>query len=174
MNGPTSFARERLERQEDLFAHRFALFYTPTENIPAHTVGTGLLDVTLPVMIPDYTCVRQIRAYASPRFWVDLLQQQSGKLRWTPIVPARVEFVRYDYYTIRTDHAISGSKALTDALKVRTSGRRDRKYLHYFGAIIDDGPGFIDLTLSQVLVDHPKDARVRVTVSSIAARQPAD
>jgi hypothetical protein len=79
-NGPTLFTPERLKQQKDLFAHRFALFYTQTENIPAQTIGAGPLDVTLPVVTPDRTCVQQIRAYSSPRFWADLLQQQSGKL----------------------------------------------------------------------------------------------
>ena len=167
MQGPTLFTRERLHQQEGLFAHRSALFYTPTENIPAYNIGADALDVTLPVVTPDYTCVQQIRAYSSPRLWVDLLQQQSGKLRWSPISPARLELVRYDYYVIRLDHAISGSKALIDALKVGTFGRRDGKYIYYFGAILDEGPDFIDLIVRQTLVEHPRDARVRVTVSPL-------
>ena len=40
--------------------------------------------------------LREIRTYASPRFWVDLLQQHTGNLRWTPVSRARFEFIRYD------------------------------------------------------------------------------
>jgi len=32
--GPVSFARRILQKQSNLFAHRSALFYTPTESIP--------------------------------------------------------------------------------------------------------------------------------------------
>jgi hypothetical protein len=163
MKGPMPFTRARLKRQEQLFAHRSALFYTPTQHIPEHYVGGGDLDVTLPVVTPDYT--DENRAYWNPRLWVDLLQRQSGKLRWRPMRPARILLVRYDSFTIRSDHAAIGMKGLVDALKVRTTGRRDRMYLYYFGAIVDDGPGFIDVTCEQVLVEHPKDARVRVRVS---------
>jgi len=53
--------------------------------------------------------------------------------------PARVMFVRYDCFLIRSDHLYIGMKALRDALKVRTTGRHDGIYLHYFGAI-EEGP----------------------------------
>lgn len=165
-NGPSEFSRERLERQEDLFGHRSALFYTPTERIPPEYVGSGPLDITLPVAPPDYTEFYEIRSYRIPRFWVDLIQRQTHKLRWNPISPAKVTFVRYDYYTIRTDHLSIGTKALLDALKVRTSGRRDGLYLHYFGAIVDDGPGFVNIRWSQDVVDHPRNACVRVIVET--------
>jgi hypothetical protein len=102
-------------------------------------IGTGDIDITLPVVTPDYTTLKEIRGYGVPRFWVDLLQRQSGKLRWRPIGPARVRITRYDHYIIRGDHVAVGNKALLDSLKVRTSGRRDRKDLFYFGAIFDDG-----------------------------------
>ncbi len=163
MKGPMPFTRARPKRQEHLFAHRSALFYTPTQHIPEDFVGGGNLDVTLPVVTPDYT--DENRAYWSPRLWVDLLQRQTGKLRWRPMMRAEILLVRYDSFTIRSDHAAIGMKGLLDALKVRTTGRRDRKYLYYFGAIVDDGPGFINVTCEQVLVNHPKDARVRVRVS---------
>ncbi|TDU81577.1 hypothetical protein EI77_00887 [Prosthecobacter fusiformis] len=162
--GPAAFARRKLEKQDHLFAHRSALFYTPTENIPAKHVGSGPLDVMLPITSPDYTDLAEIRAYGSPRFWVDLIQRQTGKLRWTPISPARVVFIRYDSFTIRQDHLAIGTKGLLDALKLRTTGRRDRLYLHYFGAILDDGPGFVDITWEQEIVAHPKDAGVRIQV----------
>ena len=167
MNGPMPFTRARLKRQEHLFAHRSALFYTPTEHVPQGYVGSGNLDVTLPIVTPDYT--DENRAFWSPRLWVDLLQRQTGKLRWRPMRPARILLVRYDSFTIRSDHAAIGMKGLVDALKVRTTGRRDRMHLYYFGAVVDDGPGFIDVTCEQVLVEHPKDARIRVRVSSVAS-----
>ena len=163
-NGPVAFSRQRLDRQEHLFAHRSALFFTPTENIPPEYVGSGPLDFTLPVAPPDYTDLFEIRAYRIPRLWVDLIQRQTHRLRWKPISPAKVTFVRYDYFVIRTDHLRIGAKALLDALKVRTSGRRDGLYLHYFGAIIDDGPDFVDVRCSQEIVDHPRNAGVRVVV----------
>jgi len=153
-----------LSNQEHLFAHRTALFYTPTKNVPVDYVGTGPLDITLPVASPDFTDLCEIRAYGSPRFWVDLIQRQTGKLRWHPISPARVIFVRYDCFSIRSDHLAIGTKGLLDALKVRTTGRRDRIYLHYFGAIVDDSQEFADVSWEQELVAHPKDAGVRVQV----------
>ncbi|HEV3210583.1 MAG TPA: hypothetical protein VGY91_09990 [Chthoniobacterales bacterium] len=55
-------------------------------------------------------------------------------------------------------------KGLLDALKVRTTGRRDRIYLHYFGTILDDGPTFIDLLCNQALIAHPKESGVRIQV----------
>jgi hypothetical protein len=65
MKGPMRFTRARLKRQEHLFAHRSALFYTPTQHIPEEFVGGGNLDVTLPVVTPDHT--DENRAYWSPR-----------------------------------------------------------------------------------------------------------
>lgn len=162
------FTRRGLQKQEHLFAHRSAIFYTPTENIPESYVGCGDLDITLPVVTPDYTDLWENRAYRSPRFWVDVLQRQTGKLRWRPMSPARIVLVRYDYFTIRSDHVAIGMKGLVDALKVRTTGRRDRMYLYYFGAIVDDGPGFVEVTCEQMLVEHPRDARLRVRVSASA------
>jgi hypothetical protein len=162
--GPVAFTLGDLQKQKHLFAHRCALFYTPTENIPVDYVGSGPLDITLPVAPPDYTDFLEIRAYRSPRFWVDLIQRQTGKLRWTPISPARITFIRYDCFRIRSDHLAFGTKGLLDALKIRTSGRRDGIYLHYFGAIIDDAEEFVDVSWEQELVEHPKDAGVRVKV----------
>lgn len=162
--GPVSFTPRRLEKQEHLFAHRSALFYTPTENIPVDYIGSGPLDIMLPVAPPDYTDICEIPAYRSPRFWVDLIQRQTGKLRWHPISPARVIFARYDCFSIRSDHLYGGVKGLLDALKVRTTGRRDRIYLHYFGAIVDDGPAFVDVSCDQAVVAHPKEAGVRIQV----------
>jgi hypothetical protein len=73
--GPVSFTRRRLKKQKNLFAHRSALFYTSTENIPVDYIGSGLLDIMLPVAPPDYTDSLEIRAYQSPRLWVDLIQR---------------------------------------------------------------------------------------------------
>jgi len=162
--GPVSFTSRRLKKQEQLFAHRSALFYTPTENIPVDFVGSGPLDIRLPVAPPDWTGSFEIGALRSPRLWVDLIQRQTGKLRWHPISPARVIFVRYDCFSIQLTHLTVGTKGLLDALKVRTTGRRDRIYLHYFGAIVDDSQEFVDVSWEQELVTHPKDAGVRVQV----------
>ena len=107
--GPVSFTRHTIGKQKHLFAHRCALFYTPTQNFPVEHVGSGPLDIMLPLAL--------------------------------------------------------------DALKVRTTGRRDRIYLYYFGAIVDDGPAFIDVSWDQELVGHPKDAGVRIRVLPKAANQ---
>jgi hypothetical protein len=162
--GPISFTGRRLLKQEHLFAHRSALFYTPTRNIPIEQVGEGPLDIKLPVAPPDYTGFFEIPAYRSPRFWVDLIQRQTQKLRWRPMLPAQVSFVRYDCFAIREDHLRIGMKALLDALKVSTTGRRDRVCLHYFGAIVDDADRFVDLSYSQMLVRYPSQAGVKVQV----------
>jgi hypothetical protein len=162
--GPVSFTSRRLQQQEHLFAHRSALFYTLTENIPAEYIGSGPLDIMLPIATPDWTDLFEIRAYQSPRFWVDLIQRQTGKLRWHPISPARVIFTRHDCFLIRSDHLYAGVKGLLDALKVHTHGRRDGILVHYFGAIVDDGPGFIDVSCDQVLEAHPQTSGVRVQV----------
>ena len=77
---------------------------------------------------------------------------------------AVVEFVRHDYFKIRHDHFIAGIKALLDAFKERASGRTDGNSLHYFGAIVDDGPSHIDLKLNQVSVDHPSKAFTEIKI----------
>lgn len=163
-HGPVAFSRELLSKQKHLFAHRSSLFYTPTENLPDEQVGTGPLEVSLPLATPDYNDCFEVRAYMSPRLWVDLVQRHTGKLRWTPITPAKVTIVRYDYVRIRSDHMVAGVKGLLDALKVGTTGRRDRIFLHYFGAILDDGPEFIKVRCDQRLVRHPKDACMKISV----------
>lgn len=107
-----------------------------------------------------------MRALRSPRLWVDLIQRHSGRLRWQPLLPAGIILRRYDYFSIRTDHLAIGMKGLIDALRVSTTGRRDRIYLHYFGAIVDDGPSFVDVTYEQKqeLVPNPKEAGGRIQV----------
>jgi hypothetical protein len=44
---------------------------------------------------------------------------------------------------------------------VRTTGGRDHLYVHYFGAIVDDGGASVDVLWEQELVAHPKHARFR-------------
>jgi len=116
---------------------------------------------------PDYTELFELRFYRTPRFWVDLIQRQTFKLRWKPFKKAAIKFTRYDYFQIRNDHCIIGTKALLDALKEKTSGRRDGRFLYYFGAIVDDAPKYVNISWGQELVDHPKDARIRIQVSSL-------
>ena len=167
LEGPIAFSREDLLEQNNLFAHRAALFYTPTCNISSQYIGEGDIDIVLPIVTPDYTELFELKSYQTPRFWVDLIQRQTFKLRWKPLKKASVKFTRYDYFQIREDHYVIGVKALLDALKEKTSGRRDGRFLYYFGAIVDDGPKYVNVTWGQELVDHPKDARIRIQVSSL-------
>jgi hypothetical protein len=167
LKGPITFTGKRLARQDCLLAHRSALFFTPTKNIPQEWVGNGPVDISIPIVSPDYTDFFEIPSYRTPRFWVDLIQRQTAKLRWKPFVPARVDIIRYDYFQIRWDHLSFGVKALVDALKVRTTGRRDGRYLYYFGAILDDGPGFVRVHCDQRKVGHPKSARMRIKVTAL-------
>ena len=162
-----SFSSEEILAQSDLFAHRAALFYTSTASIPDTYVEKGHLDVTLPITTPDYTEGVELLTPTSPRFWVDLIQRQTFKIRWRPFLKARICYTRFDYYTIREDHFISGTKALTDALKERTSGRSDGKWLYCFGAIVDDGPTYVELEWKQIKIDHPGQARIRVEVEAL-------
>jgi hypothetical protein len=161
-----SFSREEILAQSDLFAHRAALFYTPTLSIPDTCVGEGRLDVTLPIATHDYTEAIELRT-PGPRFWVDLIQRQTFRIRWRPFSKARIRYTRFDYYAIRDDHFISGTKALTDALKERPSGRTDGKWLYYFGAIVDDGPAYTECEWKQNTIDHPGQARIRVEVDAL-------
>lgn len=167
MEGPIVFSKEDLLEQDNLFAHRAALFYTPTCNILSKYIGKGEIDIVLPIVTPDYTELFELRFYRTPRFWVDLIQRQTFKLRWKPFKKAAIKFTRYDYFQIRKDHCVIGIKALLDALKEKTSGRRDGRFLYYFGAIVDDAPKYVNISWGQELVDHPKDARIRIQVSSL-------
>ena len=81
---PISFSVGQVRRSPDLFRERAALFYTPTENLPPQWMGEGELDVTLPVVCPTFFECSEIRWYQTLRFWVDLLQRATGKLRWHP------------------------------------------------------------------------------------------
>ena len=97
--GPQIFSSERLSEETDLFRQRTALFYTPTENLPTSSIGQGKLDVKLPIASPTLFEWEENLAYRIPRLWVDLIQRATGKLRWIPIVPAKVTLIRYDYTT---------------------------------------------------------------------------
>ena len=162
-SGPVVFSRRRLEREQDLFTERAALFYTPTENIPDSFVGDGILDVTLPVCLPSWLEFFEFRAYQIPRFWVDLLQRATGKLRWRPMCPAKITYFTYDSYRRKGQEILA--KALTDALKVSTTGRRDGKLLYYFGAIVDDNwDSITSIDVRQGIVRHPSEAHCSVIV----------
>ena len=39
--------------------------------------------------------------------------------------------------------------------------------LYYFGAIIDDGPNYIEPEWTQRCVDHPAEARTRIQIDPI-------
>ena len=45
-NGPKRFTADRLAAEEDLFAVRAALVYTPTSRVPTSWIGSGHLDVS--------------------------------------------------------------------------------------------------------------------------------
>lgn len=173
-SGPRPFAKRKLRSAEDLFRDRGALIFTPTERIPDEWVGRGELFVRFPIVTPTYDEAFEIKSYMSPRLWLDLIQRQTSKLRWRPLYPVNIAFHRYDIQKFREDVAISGVKSLLDALKMKTSGRRDGRDLHYFGAIEDDGPGFINqLSIDQSVVGHPSEAHITVRVSSPVARSDA-
>jgi hypothetical protein len=84
--------------------------------------------------------------------------------------PATIVFRRFDVQTYREDIVLSGIKALIDALKVRTAGRSDGKYLYYFGAIVDDSDNFISsLSVEQLLVSSPGEAKVELFIEGPCA-----
>jgi hypothetical protein len=163
-HGPVELSRSRLARIDDLFSQRNALFHTPSSNLPSRWLGEGPLSVTLPIVTPTYYEYFELRYHQYPRLWVDLLQRATGKLRWRPMNPAHVSFRRYDTTRLRDDIALSGVKSLLDALKLRTSGRHDGRYLYYFGAIVDDASNFISLEMSQHTVARVGDAHVEINV----------
>lgn len=80
--------------------------------------------------------------------------------------PALITVTRYDAWRVRQDHLSLGIKALIDAFKVKTAGRKDKKYLFYFGAIVDDGPKKVEIKLNQALVEHPSQAYLRVEIQN--------
>jgi hypothetical protein len=58
-----------------------------------------------------------------------------------------------------------GTKALLDALKVKTTGRQDGRLLYYFGAIWNDDAASVTVEYIQESVEHPRLAKLRVQVS---------
>lgn len=165
--GPRRFTADRIAGAENLFAVRAALAYTPTSRIPRSWIGSGRLDVWLPLAIPTIQEFLDCRSRQSARLWVDLLQRATGKLRWQPNLPARVQIVRFDSVTY-SEHNL-GAKSLLDALKASSTGRRDRRLLYYFGSIRDDNSSDLaGFSLKQELVDSPDKAGTRVVVEAVA------
>ena len=164
--GPTVFSRRQIMKQENLFAHRSALFFTPSENIPSAYIGNGNIEIVLPVVTPDLMDFSTIRAYASPKLWVDLLQQATRFIRWTPIEKARVVIIRRDVVELRDDHYLGGAKALRDALKFKTTGRKDRFLLYYWGAIRDDDSNNSNFIYEQEKVDNIQKIGMIIKISS--------
>lgn len=164
-DGPTAFEREELDRAEDLFEDRAALFYTPTSEIPEKWIGSGTLDVVLPIATPSAFELNEVIGYRSARMWVDLLQRATGKIRWSPLPPlAHVTVELHDVREERYDAPV-GAKALVDPLKAATTGRADGgRLLYYFGAIIDDSPRHIELEWVHAKSDSPGTACTRVAV----------
>jgi len=163
-SGPRKFIEKEVFGQDDLLRHRAALFLTPTKNIPAIWVGKGPLDVKLPILTPDFIEFQEIRSYASPRFWVDLMQQATEQIRWVLMEKAHVRIIRYDLGKLRDDHFRIGTKALVDALKFKTSGRRDGRYLYYFGAILDDDGKSATFEYRQEIVNCKSLCGIRIQV----------
>lgn len=164
--GPCKFSAKEVFSQDNLFRHRAALFLTPTKNIPSIWVGKGPLDVKLPFLTPDFLEFQEVRSYAIPRFWVDLIQQATERIRWMLMEKAHVRIIRYDLDTLRDDHFRIGAKALVDALKFKTSGRRDGRYLYYFGAIRDDDGNSATFEYRQEIVNCKSLCGVRIQVSN--------
>jgi len=108
----------------------------------------------------------EIKAYQSPRLWIDLIQRASGKIRWKTFFPAVLRIIRYDVIKFSDNIGIAGCKALIDALKYKTTGRRDRLYLYYFGAIFDDSPTEVHIEFEQVVVESLIEARTQIIVIS--------
>ncbi len=173
-NGPTKFTSAQVGTQSGLFWHRAALFLTPTEDIPSEFVGDGPLSVTLPVPTPDFLEVEELRGYSTPRLWTDMLQRQTGKIRWRPMRPAKVIFTRFDAKPLRYDHYVVGAKALRDALKYRTTGRQDGRLLYYFGAIWDDDDASAEFECLQAPAGSPREASIRIEVVALDSRGGAE
>ncbi|NTU50624.1 MAG: hypothetical protein HGA87_07115 [Desulfobulbaceae bacterium] len=167
MQGVQAFRSCELAEHPDLFYERAALFYTPTVEIPSQFVGEGPLDVLLRASLPSWLEYFEICGLRSPRFWVDLLQRATGKIRWTPLeTPARVTFVNYDSCARGTELLI---KPALDCLKKSATGRRDGTRLHYFGAIVDDGwKDICEIVVTEVVQKSSAEPQCRIVV------EPAD
>lgn len=125
--GPRSFSKNLLRKTNNLFEQRSSLFLTPTSNIPEEFIGSGILDIDISLSLPNYMDVMEIKAYRSTRLWVDIIQRATNKIRWQPINPAKVTIFSYNNHYIRASDAGICSKALIDALKESSSGRKDGK-----------------------------------------------
>lgn len=163
-NGPLTFDAVELASVSDLFEERAALFYTPTENIPDHWIGSGPFDVILPIAPPSRFELNELIGHRYPRIWVDLLQRATGKLRWTPRRTRTRVLVEIHDTRDESHHAGVGVKALVDALKAMTTGRPDARPLYYFGVIQDDSPRHIDLDIVQCTAKSPAHAFSRIVV----------
>ena len=162
---PTTYTSDELADYPNLFRDRTSLFFTPTANIPSQWVGEGRLDVILPLASPTVYEYGTNPASRVPRLWVDLLQRATGKLRWTPMSPAKITIVRYDTSGYDIFAVTTGAKALVDALIVKAAGRSDGRILHYFGAIQDDNMKvFTHGGYYQVIVGTHAEARTRIVV----------
>jgi hypothetical protein len=121
--------------------------------------------VTLPVVCPTFFECMEIRWYQTPRFWVDLLQRATGKLRWKPMNPVEVRIIRYDSVDVGYGEGISGAKSLLDGLKEKTYGRWDGHPLYYFGAIVDDDhEHLLKYEFQEESVSEPSDAKCRIII----------
>ena len=170
MGVPTTYTLEELSDHSEIFRDRTSLFFTPTEHIPPQWVGEGRLDVVLPLASPTVYEYGTNPALRVPRLWVDLLQRATGKLRWTPMSPAKITIVRYDTSEYDIFAVMVGAKALIDALIVKASGRGDGRLLHYFGAIQDDNMRvYTHGGYYQVIVGTHAEARTRVVVEPAPA-----
>ena len=172
--GPKVFAPKRLADELGLFGSRAALFYTPTGNLPLDMVGSGRLEINLPIPFPTLFEWDENLAYRIPRLWVDLIQRATGKLRWTPLVPAKVTLIRYDSDVYGALN-VYGAKALVDALKHQSTGRNDGRLLYYFGAIRDDNNEDLKvLRVEERLVSDPSKAYSQVIVEQASQSEPSD
>ena len=80
------------------------------------------------------------------------------------MVPSKVTLIRYDCVAYSAPD-VYGAKALLDALKYQTTGRRDGLMLYYFGAIRDDNPDDLkEMYIKQKLVENPSQASTRIIV----------
>ena len=77
----------------------------------------------------------------------------------------------FDRALIRQDHLSAKLKALLDALKVGTEGRRDGRRLFYFGAIFDDDMRSISVSWQQELMSTAEKTGMRITVSPTRRRK---
>lgn len=162
-SGLRSFSKRELSLASDLFAQRAALFLTPTAALPSRWIGHGQLDVWIPLPVPSWLEYLEVPGYRSPRFWVDQIQRATGKIRWHPFKSACIQFIVYDTYPRGSEMTI---KALLDALKQKSTGRRDGQTIHYFGAVVDDNwESLHRFDIIEEQVNAPRDIGCRIVVS---------